>query len=330
MRASALSILAMAPVLLTILISAPRSVGQANAGWVTVRDNREQAFSVEVPRGWKTFGGMFRASLIDVRPFIDMTSPDGKINVRIGDASIPAFSTPKTGMAGLRARQMGEPAYLTGVQFAVRYGLARFSRMCQGLRVTRSEDKPPRYTSAGQGPMRGTAGEAVLSCTLNGQAMTGYVYAETFIVGFGQPIANWQLISLGSAFAPSDQARTAVDLLMHSGQSLTMNPAWTGMQNRFNAMATQRNLASATATIRETARMNAYEQQMIANMDHEQANMNDIINGVQVQRDPATGREYETPLGTGGPQWIDPASNVAVQSALSPGAGYSRLESVGR
>jgi hypothetical protein len=28
--------------------------------WVTMRDTREKAFSIQVPQGWKTYGGLFR------------------------------------------------------------------------------------------------------------------------------------------------------------------------------------------------------------------------------------------------------------------------------
>ncbi len=317
-------------ILFIAFTSIPHGMAQSQVSWVTVRDNREQAFSVEVPKGWKTWGGLFRFSLIEARPFVDMTSPDGKINVRLGDASIPIYSAPKTRFAQVRAMQSRQSASVTGEQFAVKYGQARFSHMCQGLKLARSEAKQPKYTSPGQGPLRGTGGEAVFSCTVNGQASTGYVYAETFITGYGQPLANWSLVALASVFAPSDQAMAAVQLLVHSGASMAMNPAWSEMQNRFNNMATQMNMANAMATIRETARTNAYEQRVIANMGHEQENFNDIINGVSLKRDPTSGQEYEVPLGTGGPQWIDPSRNVSAESAFSPGPGFNRLENASR
>jgi len=35
--------------------------------WTTVRDTRENAFSIQVPQGWKTYGGLYRFSTIDTR-----------------------------------------------------------------------------------------------------------------------------------------------------------------------------------------------------------------------------------------------------------------------
>jgi hypothetical protein len=295
-----------------------------------MRDNREQAFSIDVPRGWRNYGGLFRFNLIDARPFVDMTSPDGSINVRIGDASVPPYSTPKNGFAQVRAMQLRQSPYVTGDQFAVKYGMARFSHMCQGLRMTRSQVKPPKYGQAGQGGMRTTAGEAVFSCTVNGEPTTGYVYAETFIVGYGGSIANWSIVALGSVFAPTSKAMDAVQMLVHSAKSVAMNPRWVNMQRGFEDMVARSNMQQAMATIQRTAQMNQDEQRVIANMGHEQDNFNDIINGVSLRRDPATGQEYETPLGQGGPQWIDPGTNRVVETALSPGVGYNQLETISR
>lgn len=316
-------------ILFTLCTSIPRAEAQ-QVSWVTVRDNREQAFSIDVPRGWKTYGGLFRFSLIDARPFVDMTSPDGKINVRVGDASVPPYSTPKSGFAQMRAVQLRQSPYVTGDQFAVKYGQARFSHMCQGLRLTKSQSKPPKFGAAGQGGMRTTASEAVFSCSVNGQPTTGYVYAETFIVGYGGPIANWSIVALGSVFAPTDQAMAAVQLLTHSGQSLVLNPQWSQMQRGFENIVARSNMAQAMNTIRQTAQMNAYQQRVIQNMGHEQDNFNDIINDVSLTRDPTTGQEYEVPLGAGGPQWIDPGRSSVVQSALSPSAGYNQLQTISR
>lgn len=320
---------AVAAMVVTVGTSVPHAAGQ-QVSWLTVRDNREQAFSIDVPRGWRTYGGLFRFSLIDARPFVDMTSPDGKVNVRIGDASVPPYSTPKGGFAQVRAMQLRQSPYVTGDEFAVKYGQARFSHLCQGLQLTRKTVKQPKFGPAGQEGMRTTAGEAVFSCNVNGRPTTGYVYAETYIVGYGGPIATWSIVALGSVFAPTDQAMYAVNLLTHSGQSMAMNPQWSQMQRGFENMVARSNMQQAMATIRQTAQMNAYEQRVIQNMGHEQDNFNDIINGVSLKRDPNTGQEYEVPLGQGGPQWIDPGTNRVVETALSPGPGFSLSQTISR
>ena len=77
--------------------SASSSVGAAGAtgmNWVTMRDTREKAFSIQVPQGWKTYGGLFRFSAIDARMIVDMTSPDGLTNLRVGDSTVPPYRVP--------------------------------------------------------------------------------------------------------------------------------------------------------------------------------------------------------------------------------------------
>ena len=68
--------------------------GATGANWVTMRDTREKAFSIQVPQGWKTYGGLFRFSTIDARMIVDMTSPDGLTNLRIGDSTVPPYRVP--------------------------------------------------------------------------------------------------------------------------------------------------------------------------------------------------------------------------------------------
>src|SRR3974377_1340440 len=49
--------------------------------WTTFQDPFERAFTVEVPQGWAVRGGLFRLGITDERPMVDLTSPDGRINV---------------------------------------------------------------------------------------------------------------------------------------------------------------------------------------------------------------------------------------------------------
>src|ERR1035441_1069187 len=73
-------------------VSAP-----APADWVVMHDSREDAFSIEVPKGWKTSGGAYRLGANNPRFLIDMTSPDGHTNLRVGDSAVPSFTVPNPG-----------------------------------------------------------------------------------------------------------------------------------------------------------------------------------------------------------------------------------------
>jgi hypothetical protein len=286
--------------------------------WVTVRDTREQAFSIQVPQGWKTYGGLFRFSNIDTRLVVDMTSPDSLTNLRVGDATVPPYRVP----GPYQRPGPGVAAYVTGNVFATKYGQARFASMCQGLQVTKSDEMAPKYHPAQQGISHTTGGEAFFSCTKNGTPMDAYVYAETMLMGPGGSGSSWVVVALASLIAPATQATAAGAMLQHAGNSLAINPAWTQMQNQLNNQAIEQINASTQATIAATNAENAREQGMISALQND--SFNDVINGVQATQDTSTGKQYIVPLGTGGTQWIN-GSNAVVESGLSPGADFNRL-----
>ncbi|MGD0730287.1 MAG: hypothetical protein ABR956_03420 [Terracidiphilus sp.] len=302
------------------------SVAQTAPSYVTVRDPRESAFSIEVPRGWKIYGGLFRYGYVDARPLIDMTSPDGMTNVRIGDATIPPYSTP-----GLIQRAQGPhvAAYATGDEFAAKYGLARFGSMCQSIQLRGSRPMPPRYHTLSRGTLRTTGGEAYFGCTLNGRQMLGYAYSETFLVGSGGPSSNWYVVALGSFLCPLDQAKTVGEILKHSAESIAMNSEWVRMQQQRVDQATRVLLGVAQATANATQAMNAHQQQFNKMMRQENDNFNDVLNGVSFTRDAATGREYEVATGAGGTKWVN-GNQAVVESAMSPGPGFNQLQTISR
>src|SRR6185295_20090007 len=57
-------------------------------------DPKENAFSTEVPRGWKSSGGLFRFASVDTRGAVAATSPEGDIRVSAGDADLPPYTVP--------------------------------------------------------------------------------------------------------------------------------------------------------------------------------------------------------------------------------------------
>jgi hypothetical protein len=298
-------------------------LGATSASWVTMRDTREKAFSIQVPQGWKTYGGLFRYSTIDTRMIVDVTSPDGLTNLRVGDSTVPPYRVP----GPFLRPGPGVAAYASGSVFATKYGQARFAPMCQGLHLTKSDALAPKYHPAAVGISHTTAGEAFFSCTRSGAPTSAYVYAETMLLGPGGPGSTWVVVALGSLMAPSEQATAAGATLQHSVESLAMNPAWIHMQNQLNNRAIQQINAATRATIAATNAENAHEQAMISGVQNE--SFNDVINGVQATVDTTTGQHYITPLGQGGRQWIN-GNNGVVESGLSPGAGFTPLTPASR
>jgi hypothetical protein len=299
---------------------------QGSVNWITVRDTREQAFSIDVPRGWKSYGGMFRFSSVDARPFVDMTSPDGKTNVRVGDATIGGYATPN------RLIPRGTPnvaPYAPGDVFSEKYGEARFAHMCQNIQVAQSHSMPPKYHQPGQGLIRTTGGETIFTCTSGGQAMAGYVYTETLLFGTGGPNSQWYVVALGSFIAPVSSAQAAGEILKHSGESLRLNPEWAKMQQALVDEKTREINDATRASIAYGNAERARQARIMGMQTQQNENFNDVINGVTFTRDPETGRTYEVQTLQGGQKWIN-GNNVVVSSALSPGASFRPLQTISR
>jgi hypothetical protein len=261
----------------------PATTSSGQVAWVTVRDPREQAFSIQVPQGWKTYGGLFRYSNIDARMLVDMTSPDGLTNLRIGDAAVPPYRVP----GPFAPKGAGIAAYTAGNVFASKYGQARFGSMCTGVKVTKNDAVPAKYHPANSAFAHTTGGEAYFTCTKNGTAMGAYVYAETELLGPGGPGSSWLVVALASVIAPVPQGTAAGALLEHVGASLIMNPAWTQMQNNLNNQAAAAIDVNTQQIIARTQQENAREQGMLNALNVD--SFDDVINGVQQMTDPNTG-----------------------------------------
>lgn len=301
---------------------------QSGVTWITVRDTREQAFSVDVPKGWKNTGGMFRFGYVDARPYVDTTSPDGKTNIRIGDATIPGYATPNPWVPA-ESKGPRVAAYSPGDAFATQYGRARFGHMCQSVQVYQTHSMPPKYHQPGGGLIRVTGGETIFSCTQNGQPMAGYVYAETMLVGTGGPNSQWYVVALGSFLAPASQGQAVGALLKHLGESLHLNPEWAQMEQQRVDQATAYINNATRASIQLGEQQRAHQAKVMGMQAQENANFNDVINGVTFTRDPYSGQTREVQTLQGGPKWTN-GSNVVVESAFSPGPAFHQLQTISR
>ena len=175
------------------------------AGLTFVRfvDPRENAFSTEVPKGWKSSGGLFRFAPVDPRGAVESVSPEGDIRVSCGDADLPPFTLPNQtlAMAGFREGSWYSPGYGVrmlvrryepGVVFAEDYVRAKLAPR-SGARVftiTKRAARPDltqslnalyaQFGAMGQN-VREDAGEVWFTCTRNGQPWKGYYFASTLI-----------------------------------------------------------------------------------------------------------------------------------------------------
>jgi hypothetical protein len=216
--------------------------------WVTYQDPLEHGFTLEVPRGWVIRAGLFRFGLSDVRPLVDLTSPDGRINVRLGDVAIPRYALPSPwhpregelddlGAQGQRVVAQ----YRTGPEFVVLYSHARFSQSCRhGVTDTRDMDfMVPDYLPLGT-PTQGTptqatsTGQIAYHCTSERGDSVAFAFARTYVSG-----CCWAAPTLASFVTPADQVALARAVLLHILRSFRLRDDWVQQQNALEAEALQ-------------------------------------------------------------------------------------------
>lgn len=121
----------------------PAVAAQAPLAMVEWRDPNEGAFTVSVPRGWQVAGGMIRPNPFFYKPEVVVASPDGSVQVRLGDAAIPNYTEPiivpgvgQMPEGGRGISQLVEMHYRPGHQFLTQLYLPyRFGAAVSSLQV---------------------------------------------------------------------------------------------------------------------------------------------------------------------------------------------------
>ena len=277
----------------------------ANVGYTRFRDPNEGSFTVDVPAGWKTQGGLVRKSTVDVRPFVFSTSPDGATVIRFGDPELGAFTTPNQmlAMGGFREGSAYSPGYgnvmivrryIPGPAFAQEYAV----RLARSLGASNPEFKTVRplpefssNTSIGAALQRATAGEASFTCTRNGQEAGGTVFAQT--TGTSMPGTEgelWYVSALVDFLAPAPQAATADQIARHIVGTFQLNPNWVAQQQQ-TTMKTSQIVTETNEHISRIINDTYWSRQAV--VDRTNRNFDDYIRGVVRLRDPNTGEELE-------------------------------------
>lgn len=306
------------------------------ADWTTLRDPVEQAFTLDVPQGWTVKGGAFRMGYSDVRLMIDMTSPDGRTNLRLGDTAIPAYFLPNQfhptegEMYDLGAQaQMTVAKYRTGDQYAALYSAVRFKEQC-AKPAPRAADPGPPLELAIEGSGKTSPGQAAFRCDGNRATL---VYASTSLSqGF------WTVATLVSFIAPVDQAAAVRAMAAHSVASFKILPAWREHQKKMDEEALIYQRARQQQRRREISQQVAqFEMKMqamraqVSSFEAGQARQaaqvsafGDILTGVTKVTDPL-GNPRTVWTGTKSRYWINGQGRVLNADVL-PGPGWQEMK----
>ena len=321
------------------------SGGSAAVSWTRFQDSHENAFAVEVPQGWKVNGGLFRLGYADVRLMVDMQSPDGKTDVRLGDVGVPTYTLPlapnhtrEGSVYDLGAEaQMVVARYRTGPEFAVLYAQARFAKACSNPQADPGDAQPLKMLSLSSdtNPTQTSAGQFAAHCTTTAGPDTAYTYAQTVETG-----GIWVVSSLASYITPSDQVAATWSVLQHAASSFQMNPQWIQYQKQMDAeglqyvqaFEQQRRAALAAQVQQFEAQMramqdqvNAFERQQSAEAAQVQGFDNALV-GVTPAVDPLTGEQRDVWTGPENGYWENGNGVVVNGNAPPPGGDWHQLQ----
>jgi hypothetical protein len=315
----------------------------ASPAWISFQDPAEKAFTVEVPKGWAVHGGLFRMGFSDERPMIDLTSPDGQTNVRLGDVSIPAYTLPtplhptqgQIDDLGAQA-QLVIASYRTGPEFAVLYAHVRFYKTCQNPTADTNDVSfsiPDYIPDAATGTQSST-GRIAYTCGAGTSQRVAFAAARTTLTN-----SIWTAPTLGSFIAPTAQLALARTVLLHLAQTFKLSPDWLNYQKQMDAYALQYQQARQQQRMAQLAQqvqqfqaqmqamrnqVSAFENQQAAQAAQVQGFDNALV-GVTPTIDPLTGQSQTVWTGPQSGYWTDGRGDVVNSATAPPGGGWHQL-----
>jgi hypothetical protein len=316
----------------------------ASIAWTSFEDPFEKAFTVEVPRGWTVRGGLFRMGFSDERPMVDVTSPDGSIDVRLGELAIPVYTEPVANHQregevydlGAQA-QLIVARYRSGPEFAVLYSHVRFYQECHDAAADAGnvDFTVPDYIPMEGTPTKTSTGQIAYRC--KGGQRIAYAFARTSLTG-----NLWAVPTMGSFLSPPDQVGTARGVLEHCARTFKLSPAWIEKQKQLDAYALQYQRARQQQRMQQLAqqvqqfeaKMQAMRDQVSSFERHQNAQAAQVegftqaLRGVTPTIDPFTGEAKEVWTGPQSNYWTNGVGAV-VNSTNAPAAGWRQMQVTG-
>jgi len=288
--------------------------------WIRFEDPLEDAFSVDIPRGWTVRGGLFRLGLSDIRPMVDLVSPDGRINIRLGDVSVPLYSVPGQSHIiegepydlGAQARMI-VARYRTGPEFAVLYSHARFVAFCRKPAADAADVDfvMPDYVPMDASASQTSSGQIAYRCDSDQGPRVAFAYARTDSYG-----TFWQVHALASFLSPPEQASLARGVLLHAAHSFQLQAQWLGQHNYRDTPPLEYQ--------RRRQQLDAFRHQQSAQGDPLEA-FNEALRGVTPTVDPLTGEGRNVWGSPHDNYWTNGIGEV-IDSQSAPSLAWRRLE----
>jgi len=331
MKSSAVSLVFLVVLLIAFAIPAnaqTRAASETSAGPVAVStystfsDPLEQAFTIQVPSGWKTVGGLARRAALQINPFVRSLSPDKRTYLIIGEPTLPSYVPPNQmrNTLGYREGKMFNSGlgglsmvlhYMNGTEFARVYGQTAMQGLCTNLRFSGSRERSDMASNADRLvptviPSISTGGEARFTCMHGHEEMEARMEVVTRTT---RDNVMWNVIFLKGFIAPKSQADKAEEILTHVGASFSFNAAWSQRQSQIDQ-------AAADQINRNMQQYFRQERAVINNLnaaDENFSSMDDIISGYSTYHDAATGNDYKL-SNTNPYKWADNSTGRIVST----------------
>ena len=224
-------------------------------------DPNEDAFSLEVPIGWKVNGGMYHPSPIRPKMVVESSSPKKDIFVLVGDKDEPTYVYGNVIVStGFKPGDLYSPdgvleftvmPYITSQEYAQLFVKKYWESECDRLKIelvnpltslSRMLTEKEAEMDSGGVITNVDMSEVYFTCTLTKVDMQGYfvpkLKSQAAVYG-GVGGIMWWLDGAYGFLATKDKTPSAVEVLTRMTSSVQLNPKWLAEQMKINIQAAE-------------------------------------------------------------------------------------------
>lgn len=191
--------------------------GLSQVFWTTFTDPNENAFTIDVPRGWKVAGGVYRKIPLWGTLVLRVLSPDRRTLIAIGDPDSIPYAAP-----------------IAAQQYVRSFTESAISRACTGLKIVEVHElrDVEQYAMSHSLGTYNQWSAAQASFTCGGGRQAGMAGEAVAVMQYMTTLRSGHAQVLAAFVTRSGQQDAADQLLNHMIQSLHQNPAWSAQQQQ--------------------------------------------------------------------------------------------------
>jgi PDZ domain len=191
--------------------------GLSRVSWTTFTDPYENAFTIDVPRGWKVAGGVYRKIPLWGSLVMRVLSPDRRTLIAIGDPDSVPYTAP-----------------IAAQDYVRRFTESAISRACTGLKIVEVHELQDveQYAMSHSLGTYNQWSAAQASFTCNGERQVGMAGEAIAVMQYMTTLRSGHAQVLAAFVTTRGQEDAADQLLNHMIQSSHQNPEWSAEQGQ--------------------------------------------------------------------------------------------------